>query len=235
MNMQSSWTILLGIAIAVSGCENSPVRQLAMNAEQIKVVPDENLCVSVANFATTDIVKNEAARRKLDCIAIDAAREKRLAAEREQREAERAKREANERIALAQAGGGTVTTVQQGAGPISCGETKFSNLTNEQGKALKFVLEQKAGLNGIACFTEITAHDKFPLRGQTVVKYSAKAVFPRGYKANCLAIKDPGKFTGWSDFGQVSGGCNPYAYQLDPIGKPARLGEVRVYTGEEII
>jgi len=111
--------------------------------------------------------------------------------------------------------------------PVSCGETTFTNLTTDQGKALKFVLERELVSPSIACITELVATDKFPLRGQTVIKYKATIYFPNGYATECLQKKDFNTHGFGAVFQQVN--CS------GPGIEPAKVGETRTYVGEKII
>lgn len=114
--------------------------------------------------------------------------------------------------------------------PVVCGDTSFKNLTTDQGKGLKYLLERNRISPEIGCITELVATDKFPLRGQTVIKYQATVVFPNGYRTDCLTKKKVrnGEFQGF----------NAIFKELDcsDIGiAPAKVGETRIYSGEEII
>lgn len=111
---------------------------------------------------------------------------------------------------------------------VTCANTTFKNLTTDQGKALKFLLESSDGhYKGGGCITELIATDKFPLRGQTVIKYKAVVVFPNGYRPECLQKQD--FETGGFDavFGDIR--CTGL------VTAPATVGETRTYTGQEVI
>lgn len=106
--------------------------------------------------------------------------------------------------------------------PITCGHTAFRNLTPDQGKGLKFLLEKRYKSPEITCITEIASTDKFPLRGQTLVKYKINLVFPNGYRTDCLQLKTASP--------QEQQGFNAIFKQIDcsDIGMaPATAGETR--------
>lgn len=114
--------------------------------------------------------------------------------------------------------------------PIVCGNTAFNNLSTDQGKALKFLLEKKYDSPRVSCITYISSTDKFPLRGQTVVKYKVTIIFPNGFRTDCLEQKAirPAEQQGF----------NSIFKQLDCSGiemAPAKVGETRTFSGEEII
>ena len=111
--------------------------------------------------------------------------------------------------------------------PVTCQAPQARNLTENEAKALRYVLERKLGFTGVACITELVAVDKFPLRGQTVVLYEMTITFPNGYRAECLDKKS-----------FEVGGFSSHHYGPDcpalPI-PPVRPGEVWTYRGDEII
>ena len=111
--------------------------------------------------------------------------------------------------------------------PVTCQAPQARNLTENEAKALRYVLERKLGFTGVACITELVAVDKFPLRGQTVVLYEMTITFPNGYRVECLDKKsfDVGGFPSHYH------GPDCPALAIPPV----RPGEVWTYRGDEII
>ncbi len=111
--------------------------------------------------------------------------------------------------------------------PVTCQAPQARNLTENEAKALRYVLERKLGFTGVACITELVAVDKFSLRGQTVVLYEMTITFPNGYRVECLDKKsfDVGGFPSHYH------GPDCPALAIPPV----RPGEVWTYRGDEII
>jgi len=69
--------------------------------------------------------------------------------------------------------------------PLPCGATTYLGMTELQGEAVKYLIERKT-IDRDFCIESITAKQKIPLRGNTVIKYRAKFHYVRGYKTECL-------------------------------------------------
>lgn len=100
-----------------------------------------------------------------------------------------------------------------------------------------FEFYRKTRSKNFICVDRIDVTDKFPLRGDTVVKYTASVSFPNGYKTKCLGHRP--KTSGALDLQDflktTTGGCNPFSQHLRGLGKPARPGERRTYSDEATI
>jgi len=73
--------------------------------------------------------------------------------------------------------------------PPKCQPVETHNLTAQEAKALMFVLEAKYDGNGalqVGCAESLSAKDKFPVRGHTVVEYELTVRFPNGHRTECL-------------------------------------------------
>lgn len=120
-----------------------------------------------------------------------------------------------------------------------CPETQIEGLTTNEAKALKYLINKKyiQEIKNI-CIEKLVAIDKFTLKQNTVVKYSATLFFPQGYKTECLNFKASdldNNFTwsGWNKLTQQ--GCNDYDNQLDPLGGPLEPGGKKIIEGDEEI
>jgi hypothetical protein len=118
-----------------------------------------------------------------------------------------------------------------------CPETQAEGLTKNEAKALKYLIGKKYIQGKNICVEKITANDKFTLKQNTIVKYSAILFFPKGYKTECLNFKASdldNNFT-WSGWNKLSQGCNDYDNQLDTLGGPLKPGGRKTIEGDEEI
>jgi hypothetical protein len=237
VQVQRSLLILIGLHFAMTGCGHSSYEIARMNTEEIKLTSDVDICFANQNqfVEKTPAMVTEVQRRRLNCTNVLAADRAKFANTPQTTSSQASTAGASvAQTTSSQASAAdrsAATTVRQG--PISCGGTRLTNLTGDEGKALKFLFEQKYALKSVGCIVEIIALEKFPLRGNTVIKYSAKVQFPAGYKTQCFNVQQG---FGWNEYQtQALGGCNPFGEYFDPIGQPARPGEVRVFAGEDVI
>lgn len=126
--------------------------------------------------------------------------------------------------------------------PIKCVEKAVSGITKDQAKALRYLINKRYSDKGISvCIEEIMVSDQFKLKGNTVVKYKFIAMFPVGYKTECLGSGSTGatqkrlkKSFNWSDWGHMTQKCSPYELRLSGV-KPTAPGEKHTYTGDDEI
>ena len=120
---------------------------------------------------------------------------------------------------------------------VNCEPTKGIGLSIEDMKALKYLIEKKYKLKKNVCIEQITAIDKFKLKGNFIIKYKAVLFFPVGYRTECLDV-NPSELENdwsWSAFNKMSQNCNAYNYSLDPLGGPKKPGARLTIEGDEEI
>jgi hypothetical protein len=235
----AAWALCAGFLPLVAGCASmltgiSPQEYQTMGAQGASTLDDYALC-SGYTWYNTQTLKKEVASRKLDCrqyVSMRQALDKREGRQTGLQSPQRG----GARPGVAQSGFASSAAVAGGrtSGPVECGTPRFVNVSADEGKAIQYLFEKRTSIKGVGCISEIVAKDKFPLQGRTLVKYEANVVFPNGYKTECIGIKKD-EFTGFGNFMKVSQGCNWMADSFDPLGQPARPGEVRRVAGEDMI
>jgi len=100
--------------------------------------------------------------------------------------------------------------------PLPCGQPTLTGMTQEEGAAVQYLIEQKhsdpysgpvAGKN--FCIESITAQQKIPIRGNTVVKYKAIFNYVRGWRTQCLPQNNRKTGDYWTDY-QKQIDCSPF-------------------------
>lgn len=131
----------------------------------------------------------------------------------------------------------TVSTRRTTQAPIRCGQPTSAGLTAAETKPVVFEFYRKTHSKSFICVDRIDVDDKFPLRGNTVVKYVATVSFPNGYKTNCIGHRPQkgGALDLQNFLNTTAGGCNAFSQHLRGLGKPARPGERRTYADEVTI
>jgi hypothetical protein len=180
------------ITLLTSGCIGGHEYK-QMDAQHASSLDNYDLCRGFTYFKT-ETIEQEVNRRKLDCRRYAS-----MGAALDQRAAQPGGGAglANNDAARPAAAAKVSPAAGNSSSPakMTCPDLKYTNLTRDQAKALQFVIEQQKKFNGVACLTDIVANDKFLLRGQTVVKYTATISFPAGYKTECFGVTSD-KFTG---------------------------------------
>jgi len=101
--------------------------------------------------------------------------------------------------------------------PLPCGQPTLTGLTQEEGAAVQYLIEQKhndpysgpvAGKN--FCIESITAQQKIPIRGNTVVKYKAIFNYVRGWRTQCLPQNNRKTGDYWRDY-EKQIACSPFS------------------------
>ena len=131
----------------------------------------------------------------------------------------------------------TVSARSKAQAPIHCGQPISPGLSAAQAKAVLFEFYKKTRSKSFICVDRIEVTDKFALRGNTVITYTATVSFPNGYKTHCIGHRP--KTKGPLDLQDLlkttTGGCNQFSQYLRGLGKPARPGERRTYSDEVTI
>ena len=116
-------------------------------------------------------------------------------------------------------------------------------VSNEDKKSIAYMVERKylarkMGREAV-CIQQINVKDVIKIRGNKIVKYSAKVVFPQGYRMDCQEMERKAKEIerkggySWNRFlATTTGGCTPFSSLSDPLGYIAQPGEIRVFDGE---
>ena len=126
-----------------------------------------------------------------------------------------------------------------------CDKPKFVgvNVSGEEEKSIAYLIEKKyiSRKKGgeTVCISEIYVKDVIKVKGNKVIKYSTKVLFPQGYRMDCQEIERKAKEIerkggySWDKFlATTTKGCTPFSSLTDPLGYIAQPGEVRVLEGE---
>jgi len=111
--------------------------------------------------------------------------------------------------------------------PLPCQKTVYKGMNESEGQAVKYLIEQrKEGLVGRRfCIESITANQKIPLRGNTVIKYRAIFYYMRGHMTQCLkGAKRPAANDYWANY-QRDIDCSPF------LTSPVEVGGKRYEDG----
>lgn len=132
------------------------------------------------------------------------------------------------------------TTTRQRASRRPCKESDGIGLTENETKALRYLIKKRYKSIAV-CVEEIKAVEKFKLRGNTVVKYTATIMFPSGYKTECLGRNSAANTQkrldrnfNWSDWMNLTQNCSPFESALTGL-EPMPPGERRRFKGEDEI
>jgi len=111
--------------------------------------------------------------------------------------------------------------------PLPCQKTVYKGMSESEGEAVKYLIEQrKEGLVGRRfCIESITANQKIPLRGNTVIKYRAIFYYMRGHMTQCLkGAKRPAANDFWGNY-ERDVECSPF------LASPVEVGGKRYEDG----
>lgn len=109
---------------------------------------------------------------------------------------------------------------------LPCGDTVYENLTEEQGAAISYVIEEENSSSDIKyCIESITADRIVPFRGHQLVEFQMVVMYPNGYKAGCLE-KRPSNQDVWNQM-EFDTACMPALN-----GKPIERGGKRTLSGK---